>query len=45
VSQDDSCDEAVANIQDTIKPWLEACIDAGEPVPRIINAFGLDRCV
>lgn len=33
VSQGDSRGEALANIQEAIKLWLDDCIDAGEPVP------------
>ena len=33
VSQGDSRDEALANIQEAIKLYLDDCIDAQEPVP------------
>ncbi|MSP02720.1 MAG: type II toxin-antitoxin system HicB family antitoxin [Acetobacteraceae bacterium] len=33
VSQGDNRDEALANIQEAIKLYLDDCIDAGEPVP------------
>jgi predicted RNase H-like HicB family nuclease len=33
VSQGDSRDEALANIQEAIELYLADCIDAGEPIP------------
>jgi len=34
VSQGDSRDEALTNIQEAIKLYVDDCIDTGEPVPR-----------
>ena len=33
VSQGDNRAEALANIQEAIKLYLDDCVDAGEPVP------------
>jgi predicted RNase H-like HicB family nuclease len=33
MSQGDSRDEALANIQEPIKLYLEDCLDAGKPAP------------
>lgn len=32
VSQGDSSDEAIANIQEAIKLYVDDCLDAGDPV-------------
>lgn len=33
VSQGDTRDEALGNIREAIKLYLEDCVDAGDPVP------------
>ncbi len=33
VSQGDSREEALTNIREAVKLYIEDCIDAGEPVP------------
>jgi predicted RNase H-like HicB family nuclease len=33
VSQGDNRDEALANIREAIRLWIDDCIDAGDPVP------------